>query len=158
MPIFQHTFEFVSKFQTFSLVMTLTPGKWKMAIVSTEFSGKQSPDIVSWFLVSDFFSHHWWSITLTFGHIIIMFVCLIVFFVLRTSTGQSKRKEILVSNDGTFDVKVLLRKSTQRAILMSWNPSNGKGASNCRSFEPKTSWDSNPQPLGFKLTGFEDFK
>ncbi|XP_033629010.1 myosin-IIIb-like isoform X6 [Asterias rubens] len=36
-----------------------------------------------------------------------------------TSTGQSKRKEILVSNDGTFDVKVLLRKSTQRAILMS---------------------------------------
>ncbi|XP_071791467.1 myosin-IIIb-like isoform X4 [Asterias amurensis] len=36
-----------------------------------------------------------------------------------TSAGQSKRKEILVSNDGTFDVKVLLRKSTQRAILMS---------------------------------------
>ncbi len=36
-----------------------------------------------------------------------------------TSTGQSKRKEILVSNDGTFDVNVLLRKSTQRAILMS---------------------------------------
>ncbi|XP_038079118.1 myosin-IIIb-like isoform X2 [Patiria miniata] len=34
-------------------------------------------------------------------------------------TSQLKRKEILVSNDGTFDVKALLRKSTQRAILLS---------------------------------------
>ncbi|XP_022104429.1 myosin-IIIb-like isoform X7 [Acanthaster planci] len=34
-------------------------------------------------------------------------------------SSQPKRKEILVSNDGTFDVKALLRRSTQRAILLS---------------------------------------